>query len=64
MSRMRGLPELRIDAGGTLLPVADLRSLTSVRVQQRLAVPAQCELAFTDPRGTLATGAVNARISA
>ncbi|MFP2934045.1 hypothetical protein ACLESO_54750, partial [Pyxidicoccus sp. 3LG] len=58
MSRMRGLPELRIDAGGTLLPAADLRSLSSVRVQQRLAVPAQCELTFTDPRGTLATAGI------
>ncbi|MFP2905216.1 hypothetical protein ACLESD_09200 [Pyxidicoccus sp. 3LFB2] len=58
MSRMRGLPELRIEAGGTLLPVADLRSLSSVHVQQRLAMPAQCELTFTDPRGTLASSGI------
>ena len=58
MSRLRGLPELRIEAGGTPLSVADLRSLSSVRVRQRLAVPAQVELTFTDPRGPLASSAI------
>ena len=58
MSRIRGLPELRIQAGGSPLAVADLRSLSAVHVQQRLAMPAQCELTFTDPRGTLASSGI------
>ena len=55
MSRVGGLPALTVELGGTPLPPAELRSLASVRVQQRLSLPALCELSFLDPRGTLAT---------
>jgi len=55
VSQVRGLPELRIEVGGAPLPTGDLRSLTSIQVSQRLAMPTQCELTFTDPRGVLAT---------
>lgn len=58
MSRMRGLPELRIEAGGTPLAAADLRSLAAVRVRQQLTLPAQVELAFTDPRGALGASGI------
>lgn len=58
MSRLRGLPELRVEAGGSPLSGADLRGLSAVRVRQALAVPAQCELTFTDPRGPLASEAI------
>ncbi|HZI12691.1 MAG TPA: phage baseplate assembly protein V [Myxococcus sp.] len=58
MSRVRGLPELRIEAGGTPLLAADLRSLSAVRVRRQLTLPTQCELTFTDPRGALATSGI------
>lgn len=55
MSPVRGVPELRIEAGGAPLSPVDLRSLGSVRVRQCLSLPTQCELIFTDPRGPLAS---------
>jgi phage baseplate assembly protein V len=58
MSRVRGLPTLTLELGGTALSPAELRSLRSVRVQQRLSLPTLCELIFVDPRGTLASPGV------
>ncbi|MBN1206802.1 MAG: phage baseplate assembly protein V [Myxococcaceae bacterium] len=58
MSRLRGLPTLTLELGGAALPAAELRSLRSVRVQQRLSLPTLCELIFVDPRGTLASPGV------
>jgi len=43
------LPRLAITADGSALPVAAYRGLTEVRVQQRLSLPALCELVFADP---------------
>ncbi len=60
MSRINGLPALSIELGGTSLPPAELRSLSMVRVQQRLSLPTQCELIFVDPRGRLAQDGVPA----
>jgi phage baseplate assembly protein V len=47
------LPRLAITADGSALPVAAYRGLTEVRVQQRLSLPALCELVFADPMGFL-----------
>jgi phage baseplate assembly protein V len=58
MSGFRGLPALTVELGGTALPATELRSLSSVRVQQRLSLPTLCELIFVDPRGTLASQGV------
>jgi phage protein D/phage baseplate assembly protein gpV len=58
MSRVRGLPALNVELGGAPLPPEALRSLGSVRVQQRLCLPTLCELIFVDPRGLLATSRV------
>jgi phage baseplate assembly protein V len=55
MSRVGGLPAVTVELGGAALPPAELRSLGSVRVQQRLSLPTLCELVFLDPRGTLAS---------
>jgi phage baseplate assembly protein gpV/phage protein D len=55
MRSIRGLPELRVEVEGTPLPPEELRALESVRIQQGLSLPAQCELTFSDPRGPLAT---------
>lgn len=54
MSPVRGLPEVRIEAGGTPLSPADLHCLGSVFVRQGLSLPTQCELVFEDPKGPLA----------
>ena len=54
MRPLRGLPELRVDVGGSPLGTEALRGLESVRVQRGLSLPAQCELLFTGPRGRLA----------
>ncbi|AKJ07346.1 phage baseplate assembly protein V [Archangium gephyra] len=55
MRSVRGLPELRVEVDGVPMAPEELRALESVRVQQHLSLPAQCELTFTDPRGALAT---------
>jgi hypothetical protein len=58
MSTFRGLPAVTVELGGTALPAAELRSLSSVRVQHRLSLPTLCELIFADPRGALASHGV------
>lgn len=54
----RGLPSVTIELGGTPLPATDLRSLGTLRIQQRLSLPSLCELSFVDPRGVLASSGV------
>jgi len=49
------MPAVVVTAGGTALTGHETRGLEEVRVQQRLSLPAQCELAFSDPPGPLAT---------
>lgn len=58
MSGFRGLPALTVELGGRVLPATELWSLSSVRVQQRLSLPALCELIFVNPGGMLASQAV------
>jgi phage baseplate assembly protein V len=54
MRGVRGLPELRVEVDGAPLGPEVLRHLGAVRVQQRLSLPALCELTFQDPQGPLA----------
>lgn len=54
MSISSGLPQVTIEAGGTPLSAEETRALGDVRVQQRLSLPALCELTFYDPPGPLA----------
>ncbi|MCI0398266.1 MAG: phage baseplate assembly protein V [Chloroflexi bacterium] len=53
MSRVAALPQVILEANGTPLSPADTLALGRVRVQQRLSMPAQCELTFYDPPGPL-----------
>jgi uncharacterized protein involved in type VI secretion and phage assembly len=54
MSTIAGLPDLSIEVGGAPVEAGDAGALEEVRVQQRLSLPTQCELAFVNPRGPLA----------
>jgi phage baseplate assembly protein gpV/phage protein D len=47
------LPQVTIETTGVPLPESDRRALAEVRVQQRLGLPALCELTFSDPPGPL-----------
>jgi phage baseplate assembly protein gpV len=47
------LPAVEIRANGLQLPAEDVQTLTEVRVQQVLSLPAMCELLFLEPRGPL-----------
>ncbi|MEO8286263.1 MAG: phage baseplate assembly protein V [Chloroflexota bacterium] len=49
--RVRSLPAVNVEAGGSLLPAQEMRALSSVRVQQTLSMPSLCELVFSDPPG-------------
>lgn len=57
MSAITGLPALSIQLAGTTLAESDAGALEEVRVQQRLSLPAQCELTFLNPQGRLADAA-------
>jgi uncharacterized protein involved in type VI secretion and phage assembly len=50
---MVALPEITVTAAGAPLPREAVRALGQVRVQQRLSLPALCELTFYDPPGPL-----------
>ena len=54
MSAITGLPDLLIEVGGAPVGAGDAEALEGVRIQQRLSLPTQCELAFVNPRGPLA----------
>lgn len=49
MNAVATLPEVAAVVDGTPLPAGAVRVLHRVRVQQQLAVPGQCELAFSPP---------------
>jgi phage baseplate assembly protein V len=49
MNQLEALPQVLILVEGIPLPGALLGSLSEVRVQQRLSLPALCELTFCDP---------------
>ena len=51
MSRVVSLPHLVVAVNGAPLDEAGVHALGSVRVQQRLSCPSQCELVFVDPPG-------------
>lgn len=57
MSPVAPLPRVVVEMDGAPLVPEDAATLTSVRVQQALSVPALCELTFTAPRGPLAAAA-------
>ncbi len=54
MSQVFGLPQVTVEVDGAPLPAETLKALAEVRVQQRLSMPALCELTFSDPPGPLA----------
>jgi len=56
MSGITGLPEVSVEVAGASLAIGDANALEQVRVQQRLSLPTQCELAFVNPTGPLANG--------
>jgi uncharacterized protein involved in type VI secretion and phage assembly len=53
MSAIVGLPQVSVEVGGVTLAARDVGALEEVRVQQRLSLPTQCELAFVNPEGPL-----------
>jgi uncharacterized protein involved in type VI secretion and phage assembly len=53
VSLTRTLPQVTLEANGRSLADDELRALSAVRVQQRLSLPALCELTFADPPGPL-----------
>jgi phage baseplate assembly protein gpV/phage protein D len=53
MNRSFALTPLIVEVEGTPLDAQDARALGELRVQQRLSLPTQCELAFRDPPGPL-----------
>lgn len=55
MSPLTSAPAVTLWVDGTQLSRAEVRGLEAVRVQQRLSLPAQCELVFADPPGPLST---------
>ncbi len=48
MNRVFALPTITIETGGSALSAGDTFALSEVRVQQRLSLPALCELVFYD----------------
>jgi len=48
-----GSPLLQVEIAGAPLGDGDRGALSSIRVQQRLSLPALCELTFVDPTGTV-----------
>ena len=49
MNSLTGLPALSVEVNGEPLAASDLDALEEVRVEQRLSLPAQCELTFANP---------------
>lgn len=58
MKAIRGLPDVTIELKGSVLSAADLESLESVRVHQRLSMPTQCEFVLVDPPASFAAGGI------
>src|SRR5262249_14767941 len=49
MKALSRLPRLSLSLAGSALDAAELEALDAVRIQERLSLPAQCELTFVDP---------------
>src|SRR5215467_14948751 len=58
MIGIQKLPALNIELGGATLSAPDARTLRELRVQQRLSLPALCELTFIDSPRQLAETSV------
>jgi uncharacterized protein involved in type VI secretion and phage assembly len=58
MTAIQKLPALNIELGGAALSASDARTLRELRVQQRLSLPALCELTFIDSPRQLAETSV------
>jgi len=56
--QLQTLPHLLVEIDGTALPIEEKRRLWSVRVQQRLSLPALCELSFLEPTDAMMKGDV------
>lgn len=54
LSQIQMLAQVAVEVDGAALSPEDGRTLGEVRVQQRLSLPALCELRFFDPTGGLA----------
>lgn len=55
MKPLTGLPRIAIEIDGRRASDLEALALGEVRVEQRLSLPAQCELVFRDPPGQLPT---------
>jgi phage baseplate assembly protein V len=65
MNAVARMSHVAVEVDGAPLPIADARSLSEVRVRQRLLVPTACVLTFVTPSADLAAGrvlAVGARL--
>ncbi len=49
MSQIIALPQVVVELDGAPLPPVEAESLSEVRVIERLSLPSQCEITFTDP---------------
>ena len=47
--QLQTLPRLVVEVDGAPLSIEETRTLWAVRVQQRLSLPALCELTFIEP---------------
>lgn len=54
--QLKTLPQITVEIDGAPLELSDRASLAEVRVQQRLSLPALCELTFFDATEFLASG--------
>jgi uncharacterized protein involved in type VI secretion and phage assembly len=53
MRSLNALPQIVIKSDRGVLIKSELQGLNSIKVQQRLSMPTQCELVFRDPPGPL-----------
>lgn len=58
MSSVASVPQLLVQLDGSPLANEDRATLQEIRIQQRLSLPALCELTFADPQGPLAGSAI------
>jgi uncharacterized protein involved in type VI secretion and phage assembly len=63
MKALSGLPRLSLQLAGSALDAAELEALDAVRIQERLSLPAQCELTFVDPPAAFSERSLSAGAS-
>ena len=54
--QLKTLPQVTIEIDGSPLELSERAALSEVRVQQRLSLPALCEITFIDTTGFLSAG--------